>query len=1210
MDSSAALETFRGLVLRHRGRTGLTQREFAERVGVHRRSLQEWEAGVTYPTPDRLQALIATLLDAGGLTVGRESSEVRDVWAAAEREAPRMHTPFDEEWFARLLSLRAGAVSSARTSERREDWGEAPDVRGFVGRIQELAQLYRCVVEERRRLVLVLGMGGIGKTSLAAKLVQDVAPQFDRIYWRSLRDALPPAEWLRGVIGFLSDRSLSLPDGEAAEIGVLLQLLRERPNLLVLDNFETILEPHQQDGRFRQGYATFGRLLAAIGETRHQSCLLLTSREAPADLPLLSGNAVWTVQLGGLEVDDSRALLADRQMTGTPEDWRDLVARFSGNSLALKVVGESIRELFGGAIAPFMQIEDAGISTVFAGIRRLLGEQIARSSQLEQRVLQLLAVQREPIDVLRLTSALMTVSLPGPVLGALEALRRRSLVERVEETGTPAFSLQSVVLEFVTDGVVSTAADEIRSGTPRLLVEQPLIVAQAKEYVRQTQERLIGEAILKELTVEIGAGATERQLLMLMNQWRDRPGEDQGYGPGNVLNLLRLVRGDLRGMDLSRLTLRQAYLADVEAQDASLAGADLAEAVMAQPITFPNFVALSGDGALLAAGNGAGEVWLWRVADRTPLLAVQAHAGPVYEVALSEDGRLLASAGEDGVVQLWLVPNLTEGDAAQDFRGRQPVTLRGHVGGVRSVALNADGRLLASGGVDRTVRLWDTRNGELLVTLQGHSGPVWSVALSASGDVLASGSWDGSARVWDAPGGRLLACFNGPSSPVYDVSLSGDGEILASGGEAGVRLWEVTTKRALPPPREPMSAVHGVALSRDGRLLASSASDALIRLWDVSSGQPLESLRGEARGDWGVAMSADGRLVASGSDQGTIRLWDVATRRVTSTLQGHTSGIRGVALSGDGALLAGGGPGGSVQLWAADTGQRLTTLSSQTARVWGVAMSADGTRLACGGDGGTIRIWEVPSGPLLATLDGHTTRVPGLALTLDGSLLASGGLDGTIRLWELPAGRARAALRAHSGGVRSVALSADGRVVASGGWDGTTRLWDGSTGHPLATFQGHDTVWSVALTPDGSLMASGYTDGTVRVWDTLSKQLVAALQGHTGPACAVTLSGQLLASGGFDHTVRLWRASSGQLLATLEGHTGPVMAVALSADEQLLASGSFDGTLRLWDTRSGVCLRSMRTDRRYERLDITGARGVTDAQRAALLALGAVERKS
>src|SRR5260370_6304355 len=158
-----------------------------------------------------------------------------------------------------------------------------------------------------------------------------------------------------------------VPDGEAAQLRVLLQLLRERPSLLVLDNFETILEPRQQDCRFREGYAPFGRLVEAIGETRHRGCLLITSREAPPDLAMLAGNAVWTVQLGGLEVDDSRGLLADKQITGTPEDWRDLVARFSGNSLALKVGGESIRELFGGAMWTLVQLENASARAVFAG---------------------------------------------------------------------------------------------------------------------------------------------------------------------------------------------------------------------------------------------------------------------------------------------------------------------------------------------------------------------------------------------------------------------------------------------------------------------------------------------------------------------------------------------------------------------------------------------------------------------------------------------------------------------------------------------------------------------------------------------------------------------------------------------------------------------------------------------------------------------------
>lgn len=157
-------ESFRGLLLRHRGRTGLIQRELAVRACVSMRSVQDWESGLTLPTAERLQALIRALLEAGGLTAGREALQARELWAAVEREARRMHTSFDEEWFAGLLAARSSqtpepatavlpAVHAAEpapaTAERAQDWGEAPDTTGFVGRSQELALLRRWVLEER-----------------------------------------------------------------------------------------------------------------------------------------------------------------------------------------------------------------------------------------------------------------------------------------------------------------------------------------------------------------------------------------------------------------------------------------------------------------------------------------------------------------------------------------------------------------------------------------------------------------------------------------------------------------------------------------------------------------------------------------------------------------------------------------------------------------------------------------------------------------------------------------------------------------------------------------------------------------------------------------------------------------------------------------------------------------------------------------------------
>src|SRR5262249_19036218 len=153
-----------------------------------------------------------------------EAAEARALWAEAQSESSRTYSPFDAAWFAGLLAERAkpaGAPDTAlasiparptervgerSTAERRHDWGEAPDSTGFVGRGAELALLRSWVLDERCRLVAILGVGGIGKTSLAARLAQEVAPGFERVYWRSLRDVPPASEWLAGAIGFLSDQ--------------------------------------------------------------------------------------------------------------------------------------------------------------------------------------------------------------------------------------------------------------------------------------------------------------------------------------------------------------------------------------------------------------------------------------------------------------------------------------------------------------------------------------------------------------------------------------------------------------------------------------------------------------------------------------------------------------------------------------------------------------------------------------------------------------------------------------------------------------------------------------------------------------------------------------------------------------------------------------------------------------------------------------------
>ena len=1207
-DASQSAEPFRGLLLRHRGRTGLTQRDLAARLGVHPRSIQDWEAGVNYPSAERLQALTAALLDAGALSAGREAEEAEALWAAVERDSTRMHTPFDRMWFDRLIAERAAPAAvpiaiprEGGSPERSQHWGEAPDVHSFVGRKQELATLGDWVLEARCRLVAVVGMGGIGKTTLVAKLAGELVPDFERVYWRSVRDAPPPSDWLAGAIGYLSDQQVVPPVGISAQVTALLQLLRDRRSLLILDNFETLFEPGQGLGQYRSGLGGYGHLLQAVAEAKHQSCLVLTSREAPPELAVLASGVVRSFEVSGLAADEAQLLLAPKELVGSNQHWAQLSDRFGGNGLALKVVGESVRELFGGEIGAFL--DQAGDSTLFGGIRRLVAEQVDRSSVSEGQVLRALAIEREPLRLSELLALLGPRIGRAAVLEAVEALRRRSLVERADIAGAAAFTLQSVVLEYVTDRLVLDICNEVQSGQPVLLVEQALVQAQAKDYVRQAQERLIGRPILQQLAAQHGERGTEHQLTVLLDGWRGRSSEEQGYGPGNVLNLMRLLRGELRGLELSRLSIRQAYLQTTDAQDASLAGARLAETVLGDAFGAVVAVALSADGTRVAAGTLGGEVQAWRVADRAPILAVRGHVGAVWSVALSTDGRLLVSGGDDGRVLVWDVVDT-----------RVLATLEGHKGGIWGVATDADGRLVASGGYDRTVRLWDAQGGRLLATLEGHAEAVRWVALTADGRMLASGGNDGTVRTWDTASHQLLAVLDGHAGVIFGIAMTADGRLVASAQSDGVHVWETQGGKQLAVLKGHVGMVYGVGLSGDGHLVASGGTDGTARLWEVESRRPLAILEGHTGAVHGVALSTDGRLVASGSDDGSVRLWEAEGGRSLAALEGRAGAVYGVSVTANGRLLASGTDDGCVRLWEVETGRPLAAMQGRGGVFCGVALSADGRLAASGGNDGLVRLWQAGTDRPPIALEGHAGAVYGVALSADGRLLASGDNAGTVRLWDVqperPMGRLLAALQGHSGGAYAVALSGDGRLVASGGDDGAVRVRDVASGRPLATLEGNaGVVYSVALSGDGRLIASGGLDGVVRLWELGEGRPLAGLPRHSGAVWGVALSadGRLMASGGDDGAVRLWEVAGGRLIAALTGHAAMVRAVAFDAPGRLLASGSLDGTVKLWDSARHTLLRTLRPDRRFERLDITGLTGVTSAQRAALVALGAVE---
>ncbi len=1145
-----------------------------------------------------------------GLTPGYVSLLTR-----GERTAPSEETvkaladalELDRETRA-LFFASAGYSSSATSSTSddgmngdrqkeeatKEDWGQFPNVQGFYGRQAELATLEQWIVHDRCQMVGILGLGGIGKTTLAAKLAEHVKDAFDCVFWRSLQHAPMLKTILNECIQFLSDeKKVDLPEKVEDQITQLIGYFRRYRCLVVLDNVESILQKGQVAGQYQEGYEGYGQLLKYVGEVKHQSCLLLTSREKPKEVAHLEGQTlpVRSLHLSGVGRLEGEQILKDQGIFGSSNSWDNLIQLYLGNPLALKLVSETIREVFGGDVASFLEQGEF----VFGGIYELLDHQFQRLSELEQEIMYWLAIEREARPLEDLRADLLRPVPKGELLAAIASLRRRSMIET---NGAAQFTLQPVIMEYVTDQLVKRIHKELTTEEIEAFANYPLIKAQAKDYIRDSQIRLILQPVADSLLLIFGKAEAEKKLKNILATLRKTSLDKPSYAAGNLLNLLLRLGCDLRDYDFSHLVVWQAYLKGAELRDVNFAYADLAKSVFTEAFGSILSVALSPDGEVLMAGTATGEIRLWQAATGIPLHACQGHTHWVRSVVFSPDGSILASGSDDQTVRLW-----------DTSTGQCIKILQGHTHRVWSVAFSPDETTLASGSADQTVRLWDVSTGQCTKILQGHTRWIRSVAFSPDGTTLASGSDDHTVRLWDVNTGRCLKTLQGHIHWVHSVAFSPDGTSLASGSaDKMVCLWDVNT--GLCTKIQHSSWVYSVAFSPDGTLLASGNAGKTVRLWNVTTGQCIKILQGHTHRVRSVVFSPDGTTLTTGSDDQTVRIWDVHTGQCLTTLQGHTHQIWSVAFSPDGNILTSGSQDYMVRLWDVHTGQCTKILQGHTHWVRSVTFSPDGNILASGSQDYVVRLWNVHTGQYTKILQGHTHWVRSVTFSPDGNILASGSEDQTVRLWDVYTGQCLKTLQGHTHWVYSVAFSPDGNIIASGSADQTVRLWDVHTGQCLKTLQGHTHwAWSVAFSPDGNIIASGSQDKTVRLWDVHTGQCLKTLQGHTHWTWSVAFSpdGDILASGSQDQTVRLWDVSTGQCLKTLQGHTHWVHSVAFSPDGQVLASGSNDGTIKFWDVKAGICLQTLRSDRPYERMNITHAKGLENTQKDILKALGAIE---
>ncbi len=564
--------------------------------------------------------------------------------------------------------------------------------------------------------------------------------------------------------------------------------------------------------------------------------------------------------------------------------------------------------------------------------------------------------------------------------------------------------------------------------------------------------------------------------------------------------------------------------------------------------------------------------------------------GSAYQIQYAPDGKNLAVASSIGI---WLYDTKTY---------REIALLTGHTERVMCIDFSPDGKTLASGSRDKTVRLWDVATRKHKQTLNEHLHEIYSVTFSPDGKTLLSGS----------TGER-------------------DGEQIFG---AEIRVWDTSTgkhKRTLSAQGQ----VNSLAISPDSKIFASGEAWPTydVQLWDANTGKQRQTLTGHK--DWITSVvfgSEKGTLISSSYD-GDIRVWDYNTGQQKRVIVELGPVLNTTAFNPDGNLLATGGQH-NIIIWDSTSGLPIHTLDN-TGSTTSIAFSPDGKAFASVNlNENPIKVWDVATWKQKHTLTGFSQPVNDIAFSPDNSIIASGGFDPNIFLWDVATGKRKEKSIRQKNIVGCIAYNSDSRLLLSGSFDSTVVIWDADTytkkhaftandpplspalsimfspdlrnfthlnpetvqmwdilsGELKLTLQNESDFRSVAFSPDGKTLATGgeverigedhsYGYKGIHLWNIQTSEKITTFKGKMCTILCVAYSpdGRSLASGESwaDYAVRLWNVLTSEPIFTFKGHTKNVFCVAYSPDGSILASGSADNTIRLWDVVTGKHIKTL-----------------------------------